>query len=99
MGVSIGNGRIWLFGSVLAVALPVLAPSGFAATEPNSSPPHKMAHTTQHVQVAHHNVTPTAHNAVAQTAHHYVTRTGYANLRLASAHGYSSRGRRASTAT
>ncbi len=93
MGVSIGNGRIWLFGSVLAVALPVLAPSGYAATEANSSPPHKVAHTSQHVQVAHHNVTHTEHGSVAASAHHYVTRTGYANLRFASARGYSSRGR------
>ncbi len=93
MGVSIGNGRIWLFGSVLAVALPALAPSGYAATGPSSSPPNKVAHATQNVQVTHHNVTHTARNSTAQSTHHYVTHTGYANVRLAALRGYPSRGR------
>jgi surface antigen len=92
MGVGNGNGRIWLFGSVLAIALPALAPSGQAATEHNPTPSHKVVHATQHVQVAHRIVTPSANHTVARDERHYVSRAARATVRFAVAHGYASRG-------
>jgi surface antigen len=77
MGAGSSNGRIWLFGSVLALALPAFAPSGHARTQKHETPTHKI------VQAALH----------ARDAHHTVSRVTHASVHLAAARGYAGRTR------
>ena len=76
MGAGYSSGRIWLFGSVLALALPVLAPSGHATTQDPkkaSGPTHNVAHASPTVSDAHHTVPHTARPVVRQASTHAVT--------------------------
>ena len=76
MGAGYCSGRAWLFGSVLAVALPVFAPSGHASTEAHGKATHRVVQTTHQAREVHHAANHTTHASVrSATAHGYVSRT------------------------
>ena len=77
MGAGYRSGRAWLFGSVLAVALPALAPPSLASTEAHAKPTHQVAQATHQ----------------ARETRHVVSHTTHASVRLATARGYAGRSR------
>jgi len=77
MGAGIRTGRTWLFGSVLAIALPALAPSSHASTETHGKATHRVVQATHPVRMVHHVVNHVTH----------------ASVHVAVARGYAGRGR------
>ena len=76
MGAGYSSGKVWLFGSVLALALPVLAPSGHATTQDPkkaSTATHTVAHPTHTGSDAHHTLTHAARPSVHQASTHAVS--------------------------
>jgi surface antigen len=72
------SGRVWLFGSVLAVALPAFAPSGYASAETHQKLTHRVVQSAHQARETH------------QAAVNHVSRGA---VRFAAAHGHVIRGR------
>ena len=73
MGAGYCRGRAWLFGSVLAVALPILAPASHASTEAREKATHRVVQATHQARVVHR-----VANHVTQATMHLAKARGYA---------------------
>jgi hypothetical protein len=96
MGRRYCNSRTWLFGSVLAIALPTLASPGSAAAEVHHKATPTAVHSshngrevTHTVRTAHSNVNHVVHTNHVVRASHLI----HASVRLAVARGYAGRSR------
>jgi len=83
MGGRYCRSRNWLFGSVLAIALPALASPSHAATETHKDTTHKVVHAARDTHDTHRAV-----NHVVRVSH-----VGHASVHSAVAHGYGGRTR------
>src|SRR5208283_812506 len=83
MGGRCCSSRNWLFGPVLALALPALASPSHAATETHKDTTHKVVQPARDTRDVHHSV-----NHVVRVSH-----VGHASVHSAVAHGYGGRAR------